>query len=39
VSLPRLWAFLAVGLPALAAIVASMSTIDLTYQLRAGADQ
>jgi hypothetical protein len=32
----RLWAFLAVGLPALAAIAASMSTIDLTYQLRAG---
>jgi hypothetical protein len=38
VSLPRLWAFLAIGLPALAAIVASMSTIDLTYQLRAGAE-
>jgi hypothetical protein len=38
VSLPRLWAFLAVGLPALATIVASMSTIDLTYQLRAGAE-
>jgi hypothetical protein len=35
-TLPRLWAFLAVGLPALAAVVAAMSTIDLTYQLRAG---
>jgi hypothetical protein len=32
----RLWAFLAVGLPALAAIAAGLSTIDLTYQLRAG---
>jgi hypothetical protein len=37
-TLSRLWAFLAVGLPALAAVVASMSTIDLTYQLRAGSD-
>lgn len=37
-TLSRLWAFLAVGLPALAAIVASMSTIDLTYQLRAGGE-
>jgi hypothetical protein len=34
----RLWAFLAVGLPALAAVAASMSTIDLTYQLRAGSE-
>jgi hypothetical protein len=37
-TLPRLWAFLAVGLPALAAVVAAMSTIDLTYQLRAGSE-
>jgi hypothetical protein len=35
---PKLWAFLAVGLPALAAVVAAMSTIDLTYQLRAGSE-
>jgi hypothetical protein len=37
-TLPRLWTFLAVGLPALAAVVASMSTVDLTYQLRAGSE-
>jgi hypothetical protein len=37
-TLSRLWTFLAVALPALAAIVASMSTIDLTYQLRAGSE-
>ena len=37
-TLPRLWAFLAVALPTLAALVASLSTVDLTYQLRAGAE-
>ena len=37
-SLPRLWAVLAVALPALAAVIASISTVDLAYQLRAGAD-
>ena len=36
-TLPRLWAFLAIALPTLAAAVAAMSTVDLTYQLRAGA--
>lgn len=34
--LNRLWVFLAVGLPALASLLASMSTVDLAYQLRAG---
>jgi hypothetical protein len=38
VTLQRLWAVLAVALPALAALIASMSTIDLAYQLRAGAE-
>jgi hypothetical protein len=38
VTLPRLWAFLAVALPALAALVASLSSVDLAYQLRAGAE-
>ena len=33
----RLWAFLAVALPTLAALIASLSTVDLAYQLRAGA--
>ncbi len=37
-TLPRFWAFLAVALPVLAALVASLSTVDLTYQLRAGAE-
>jgi hypothetical protein len=36
--MPRLWAFLAVGLPAVAAVLASLSSVDLTYQLRAGAE-
>ena len=31
-----LWTWLAVALPALAALAASMSTIDLAYQVRAG---
>jgi len=38
VSLSRLWLFLAVALPVLASLLASMSTVDLTYQLRAGAE-
>jgi hypothetical protein len=38
VSLSRLWLFLAVALPVLAAVLAPMSSVDLTYQLRAGTD-
>lgn len=37
-TLSRLWAFLAVALPVLAAMIASLSTVDLTYQLRAGSE-
>ena len=37
-SLPRLWAFLAVALPVLASLLATLSTPDLAYQLRAGAE-
>ena len=37
-SLNRLWAFLAIALPVLAALIAPMSTVDLTYHLRAGAE-
>jgi hypothetical protein len=33
-----LWLFLAVALPVLAAVLAPMSSVDLTYQLRAGAE-
>jgi hypothetical protein len=36
VSLRALWTFLAIALPALASILAPMSTVDLTYHLRAG---
>ncbi|MGZ8438652.1 MAG: hypothetical protein ACXWXR_08945 [Candidatus Limnocylindrales bacterium] len=36
-SLPRLWAFLAVALPTLGALIASLQSVDLAYQLRAGA--
>lgn len=36
-TLGELWTFLAVALPALGALVAPMSTVDLAYQLRAGA--
>jgi hypothetical protein len=32
----RLWAFLAVGLPAVATLAAPMSAVDLAYQIRAG---
>jgi hypothetical protein len=38
VSLPRLWAFLAVALPTLGALIASVQTVDLTYHLRAGGE-
>ena len=37
-SLSRLWLFLAVALPVLAALLGSMSSVDLTYQLRAGSE-
>ena len=36
-TLPRLWVFLAVALPALAAVIANLPSVDLTYHLRAGA--
>lgn len=35
-TLTRLWAFLAVALPVLAALIANLSAVDLAYQLRAG---
>ncbi len=35
-SFGRLWLFLSVALPTLAALAAPMSTIDLAYQVRAG---
>jgi hypothetical protein len=38
VTLPRLWAFLAIALPALAALIANLPSVDLTYHLRAGAE-
>jgi hypothetical protein len=38
VTLPRLWVFLAVALPVLAATIANLSSVDLTYHLRAGAE-
>jgi hypothetical protein len=37
VSIARLWAFLAVALPTLAVMVVNLRSVDLTYQLRAGA--
>jgi hypothetical protein len=37
-SLSRLWAFLAVTLPALAGLIAALQTVDLTYHLRAGGE-
>jgi hypothetical protein len=37
VTLPRLWTFLAIALPTFAAIIANLSSVDLTYHLRAGA--
>jgi hypothetical protein len=36
VTLNRFWAFLAVALPVLAALIANLSSVDLTYHLRAG---
>jgi hypothetical protein len=38
VSMSRLWVFLAIALPMLASLVATLSTVDLTYQLRAGSE-
>ena len=35
-TLSALWAFLAVGLPILAALLANLSSVDLAYHLRAG---
>ena len=35
-SLNRLWSFLAVALPVVAALLAGLSSVDLTYNLRAG---
>ena len=35
-TLTRLWAFLALALPVLAALIANLSSVDLTYHLRAG---
>jgi hypothetical protein len=35
-TLPRLWAFVAVFLPVVTALAASLSTIDLAYQVRLG---
>ena len=37
-SRSTLWRFLAIALPALGALVASLPSVDLTYQLRAGAE-
>ena len=37
-SLARLWLVLAIGLPVLAAVLAPMSSVDLTYQLRSGGE-
>jgi hypothetical protein len=37
-SFARLWAVLAILLPALAALVANLSSVDLAYHLRAGGD-
>jgi hypothetical protein len=38
VSLRALWWFLAISLPVLASLIAKISTVDLAYQLRAGAE-
>ena len=35
-SLARLWAFLAIGLPVLGTLLANLQTVDLAYHLRAG---
>src|SRR5215831_16203505 len=36
ITLAQLWAFLAVGLPVLGAMIAGLSSVDLAYHLRAG---
>jgi hypothetical protein len=38
VSLSRLWAFLAIALPTLGSVIASLQSVDLTYHLRAGGE-
>jgi len=35
-TLGGLWAYLAVGLPILGALIAPLPSVDLAYQLRAG---
>jgi hypothetical protein len=35
-SLPRLWAFLAIALPVLGTLIAGLSAVDLAYNIRAG---
>jgi len=37
-TLPELWTFLAIALPVVASLIATLPTVDLAYQLRAGAD-
>ena len=37
-TLAELWTFLAIALPVFASLIATMSTVDLAYQLRAGAE-
>ncbi|MEO8461743.1 MAG: hypothetical protein ABI555_00895, partial [Chloroflexota bacterium] len=37
-TLPELWLFLAVALPVLAGLLATLPTVDLAYQLRAGSE-
>ena len=37
-TMAQLWAFLAVGLPVLAAFIAGLSAVDLAYHLRAGGE-
>jgi hypothetical protein len=38
VTLGQVWSFLGIALPALAALLVPMPSVDLAYQLRAGAD-
>jgi len=35
-TLPELWSYLAIALPTLGALIATLPTVDLAYQLRAG---
>ena len=35
-TLPELWAFVAIALPVVASLAARLSTVDLAYQIRAG---